>query len=156
MTIFNKRSVKLAHFFCLVIILFGCTSAPVKTEQMPEQAKERSDLPPPVLAAIKDKSWKNTKLVAETWMLVRSSSAGNNQAKALEDGEKKASYMALMATTGSRFSEATKENIRGNTMYEFKVTGGKMIEKNCRGKSPATCSFTYMIHLKDLRAIDMK
>jgi hypothetical protein len=140
----------------ITLLVFQCKSTQEPVAEGPTAPKDRTDLPPPVLAAIKDKSWTKTKLVAETWMLVRSKSSGADKKAALAQGEKKASYMALMATTGARYSESSLKNLKDKAVYEFKVTGGRMIEDDCKGSKPATCAFTYMIHLKDLRAIDLK
>ena len=139
----------------ITVSVFNCKSTQEPVTEAPSAPKERTDLPPPVLAAIKNKSWTKTKLVAETWMLVRSKSSGADKKTALKEGERKASYMALMATTGARYSEASLKNLKDKAVYEFKVTGGRMIEDDCKGSKPTTCAFTYMIHLKDLRAIDL-
>jgi hypothetical protein len=140
----------------ITLLILNCQSTEKAAKSAPVATKERTDLPPPVIAAIKDKSWTKTKLVAETWMLVRSKSSGKDKKAALAQGEKKGSYMALMATTGARYSESSLDDLKDKAVYEFKVTGGRMIEDDCKGTSPTTCAFTYMIHLKDLRAIDLK
>ena len=140
----------------ITLLILNCQSTEKATKSAPVATKERTDLPPPVLAAIKDKSWTKTKLVAETWMLVRSKSSGKDKKVALAQGKQKGSYMALMATTGARYSESSLDDLKGKAVYEFKVTGGRMIEDDCKGTNPTTCAFTYMIHLKDLRAIDLK